>query len=111
MAIDRQKHLRFSSDQKLLLDTLRQYLHASSESEAAGRAMEYLAALLLAAYLHTGTHPHRCYVLLGVLNAATDGYDTPTYQVDESNRLLRWHAPSQTYIPVPPVLTQWILVE
>jgi hypothetical protein len=107
------KNLRFTPDQRQLLDTLRQYLGVGSETEAGARGIQTLGEQLVAAYLAAGVHPHRCDVLVASLNAAAeDGIPTrPTYQVDPERReLLRWHPPSATYRPVVPALAAWLPV-
>jgi hypothetical protein len=95
----------------LLLDTLRQYLKAGSETDAGAACLEAMAAQLLAAYLEADAQPARRAVLLGVLNAACTAGERTTYQVDESNRqLLRWHPERREYLPVAPALRPWLPV-
>lgn len=107
---ERQKHLRFTPDQRLLLDTLRQYLKAGSETDAGAACLDAMGAQLLAAYLEADAQPARRAVLIGVLNAASGAADQPTYQVDEAHRtLLRWHPERRAYLPVGPALAPWLV--
>lgn len=112
MPAHKQKNLRFNADQRLLLDTLRQYLGVGSETEAGAAGLRVLAEQLAATYLATGTGPLRCEVLLAALNAtalAEEGVDHLVYQVDLDHRaLLRWHPESGTYKPITPANAEWL---
>jgi len=57
-----------SADERLPLDTLRQYIRAGSETEASAPGHRTLAEPLLAGYLAAETYKQRCSVLLGLLN-------------------------------------------
>lgn len=111
--MNKQKHLRFSPDQRLLLDTLRQYLGAASETHAGAQGLRTLGEQLVATYLAAGRYPERCLVLVAALNAAVGpeaGPDRPPYCMDGPRReLLRWHAPSDDYRAVPAALSAWLL--
>lgn len=104
----KQKNIRLNKDQRLLLDTIRQYLGAVSESEAGAVAVATAAEQLLASYLASRIHHARCDLLLAALNAAA-GDGRVTYQVDGDGRLLRWHGSSQGYLPIPAAVAPWLL--
>lgn len=110
--MERQKHLRFTADQRLLLDTIRQYLKVGSETEAGAACLQAMGEQILVCYLEAGVQPSRRLVLLGVLNAAcaTDEQPAP-YQVDDDGRqLLRWHEGSRKYLPITAALGPWLPV-
>ncbi|HWI50744.1 MAG TPA: hypothetical protein VNT01_01215 [Symbiobacteriaceae bacterium] len=100
--------MRLNKDQRLLLDSLRQYLGAVTESQAGAVAVVTAVEQLLACYLADGSYPARCSLLLAALNAVASASE-PAYQVDSENRLLRWHGPSNGYLPIPAAAAPWLL--
>lgn len=113
MPAHKQKVLRFSADQRLLLDTLRQYLGTTSETEAGAAGLRVLAEQLAATYLMTGIEPMRCEVLIATMNATAmseEGVEHLVYTVDERRQLLRWHQQSGTYKPISPAVADWLPV-
>lgn len=103
----KQKNLRLNRDQRLLLDSIRQYTGAPSETHTGAQALAALGEQLLATYLGRQAAPDRCSVLLAALNAAA-GKERPEYTVDPDRRLLRWHDPSGTYRPMVAALAAWL---
>jgi uncharacterized protein (DUF1778 family) len=104
----RQKNLRLNRDQRVLLDTLRQYAGSASESDAGALAVVTAAEQLLASYLAGRIHQARCDLLLAALNAVAPVSPRPTYQIDSESRLLRWHEPKQEYLPVLAAVAPWL---